>query len=369
MLQIWMSGVAGYLQLLKVNQMEGKKSAIASICSVFVSIPLTIYLVVGAGWGITGVMAANVAGQVVMIAILFKDNLRQLAFRLDHRLLGSMLRFSTPLVFSSLAYISWNFVDRIMMSRFLSLSDLGLFSVGTKFNVPFSAMLSIFETSLFPIIINQYHKRQMPAKMEKLAAMLLLVTALMWLAVCIFAKQILGFMVAPPFRPAWEITGIAVGALIFTRVSFLAPGLAIAKKMQYFIFLIVFTSIVNAALNFLLIPRLGIIGAPIATFTSGALYMILLFWKSQQLYLIPYRFLNIFAVAALIIASIVGVHFGERCFAGNGWLAVKGFSFLLFSFIIYKLLITQAFGKLIVRILKKTNNRLSGKRPLAAAPA
>jgi O-antigen/teichoic acid export membrane protein len=74
------------------------------------------------------------------------------------------------------------------------------------------------------------------------------------------------------------------------------------------------SALLNVALNLLLTPRLGKEGAALSTLLSQAVVPVWLFWRSQQLYPIPYRF---GAAAAILAAAGAVTAIGVRVSTGH----------------------------------------------------
>jgi len=354
-ISIWIGGISSYMQMLKVWQMDGQKSAIANILAVIVTIPLTVLLVLKFKLGIVGIIIATIAGQIITLFFLIKHSFKEIYFRFSSAILRRTLLFSAPLVLSSLAYYSWNFIDRIMLKNYLSLDELGVFSLGIKFAMPFSMLLVILETALFPIIINQYHKKQTANKIKLLFSVVLFFMFVIWLLVILFAKEIITVMANYNFNEAWKIVGLSCGTQLLLGIYFFAPGIAISKKTYWSIASVGAGSIINFCLNFFMIPTFGILGASISTFISALLYIIVLFYLNNKLYKIDYHFIRILSALIILLSLIVVVHWSN--ISGLNFyilLYFKVFFLITITLFLYKLLINSTVKRLIKRLLIKT---------------
>jgi O-antigen/teichoic acid export membrane protein len=68
-------------------------------------------------------------------------------------------------------------------------------------------------------------------------------------------------------------------------------------------------AILNVILNFALVPTFGKVGSAVATLIAQALTPIYLFYRSQQLYRIPYRFA---AGVAIVLATLILIAAGAQ---------------------------------------------------------
>ena len=84
-----------------------------------------------------------------------------------------------------------------------------------------------------------------------------------------------------------------------------APGILIAKRTKYLIWINVFSALLNSVLNYILIPLMGIVGAALATMLSYLCVFIVYMVISQQLYTVPHRWRSIFA--SVLVAGFLAL--------------------------------------------------------------
>ena len=85
------------------------------------------------------------------------------------------------------------------------------------------------------------------------------------------------------------------------------PGMALAKKTGLILIINLVAVTLNFILNFLLIPKFGIVGASFATLCSGAILFILNMISSQRFYFVPHewsKLLIIFGLFFLLIGFV-----------------------------------------------------------------
>ncbi len=95
-----------------------------------VLIPMLYWMVVIESKGLEGALKSLITAEVLSLLMLItrlKDHVA-LAWRLQH--LKKVLVFSAPLALSSLLFIIFTNADRIILSRYVSLADLGVYGIG-----------------------------------------------------------------------------------------------------------------------------------------------------------------------------------------------------------------------------------------------
>ena len=120
-------------------------------------------------------------------------------------------------------------------------------------------------------------------------------------------------------RPAATVVPVLAPAIILSGLAVFAPGLAIARRTTPIALISIFGAILNVALCILLVATLGIIGAALATLTSGATAFALTVWYGQRYYPIPYDLgrIGVGLSAVVIVIVLSGVPFGAPI--GTAW--------------------------------------------------
>ena len=133
-----------------------------------------------------------------------------------------------------------------------------------------------------------------------------------------------------------------------------STGPSIARRTGPTGIAMVSAAVLNIILNFALVPTYGKTGSAVATLISQSLTPIYLFYRSQQLYPIPYRFgagVMLFGVTLLIIC--VGLLIDTERFVLDVVLKLALLSLFVPVFFFLKLATPQQFGGLVTRSLSR----------------
>src|SRR6185503_17738425 len=133
--------------------------------------------------------------------------------------------------------------------------------------------------------------------------------AFAWVAlgVAVLGKEMLVLMTPrnPAFRAAAPVIPLVALAYLLHGVFLLTSiGIGIEKKARYYPIVTGAAAAVNVALNFALIPRLGMMGAAWATVAAYAVMAGLGGTLSQRLYPIPFERARLFAILAAAVAVV-----------------------------------------------------------------
>ncbi len=125
------------------------------------------------------------------------------------------------------------------------------------------------------------------------------------LVLSLFARE-LTTIIAPRFDRAYLVVGVlATGVVLYAIANIASSGIGLARRTKYIGAYTVIATLLNVALNFLLIPAWGMIGAASATTAAYGLLAILHYRKAQQLYHTPYltrRVLTVLLVGCPLMA-------------------------------------------------------------------
>jgi O-antigen/teichoic acid export membrane protein len=123
----------------------------------------------------------------------------------------------------------------------------------------------------------------------------------------VFAREFFLTVTSKSYARAYEVVGLSSGAVVALGInSVTMSGISISRRTIHFARYALVAAILNIALNFALIPSLGMVGAALATFLSYAGLAVLYYIRAQALDPAPFdlrRVLLTVAVAAGVIAA------------------------------------------------------------------
>ena len=110
-----------------------------------------MWLVVLEDEGARGLLVGNFAGTAVILLGLLVVHRKRLALIPSPRLLRPMLRFGLPTMPAELSLYALNFIDRIMLVRFVGLAEAGLYSLAVKFSQVVTVVVRGFNLAWPPL--------------------------------------------------------------------------------------------------------------------------------------------------------------------------------------------------------------------------
>ncbi len=256
-------------QYLRIQQRSGAFLAASTLRAVLY-LALNSFFVIGLERGVRGAVLGILISNALATAVLVGPILFAHGLRVSPAKLREMLRFGIPLLPGSIAEFLFHFVDRFMISRFVSLSAVGLFFFGDR--------LGMLVTSL---VIGPFAQIYVVRRLDAHGAgssdtdaapvftyfFVVLVTCALGLA--LLAPE----LVAVVGSPAYADAGGVVPFLVLMHVTIAAtmiPQLPIyyAKLSHYLAIASVSALLARIALGVALIPAFGIVGAAAAAWLS-----------------------------------------------------------------------------------------------------
>lgn len=237
--------------------------------------------------GVKGAIISIILGNVVGIffAYFFSRNSFCLTFSFEH--LKIMLRYSVPLIPSSVGVISAMYVDRVSIKEMMSLHELGIYGVASRVAFVTSLLTVGFQQALSPLIYSKFKDSKTPGEIANLFRIFMLLATVFFIVITLFRHEIVMLVADESFSSAGDLVPYLCASVILSTLYIFFPGLAIQGRTAIISAISLFAAAVNLALNFLLIPQYGLVGAAFASCVSAFLGFLLYYVCSQRYYHIP----------------------------------------------------------------------------------
>ena len=284
------------------------KVAIVSITYTILSIALTIYFILISNFGVIGVFWAYVISAFIGFILGFYYSRDCYKFVFSFRKLKDMLKFSYPLVPSSVGVFFLNYTQRIIIKGIMTLGDLGLFGIASRLSSFINLAFQSIQGALIPLIYQRYKEKTTPESLRKMFNYLSFILFSCFIAISFFAKEIMILLTTPVFYSAYILVPFLFISEIFEGMKSFAVGLAIKKKTKTIALINLIGGTFTVGLSFLLIYLWGLLGAAIAISIKSISLFILQMIYSQKEYHVSYDFKKIVIACILAIVLIFVVY-------------------------------------------------------------
>lgn len=266
-----------YEQLLAAERM--RSTSLVTVLHMALLLPGAA-LALAAGAGLPGLYLATIAAGLARAAMLWALVLRGGARpgRVRAGLLRGLLAGSLPLAVTSLLSLAWMHADKLMTIRLLGEQQTGWLTAAF---VIVTGMIELLGTtvlmSLFPIM-SRLSGPALQGVVSRVAWFTLLAALPLTLLLSLFAPEITVPLFGADFSATADILRILVWyALIRLVADVYIQALITSDRQRRMMVIRSAGLLLNVALNAILLPRLGVTGAAVASLSSVLLVLTLLF--------------------------------------------------------------------------------------------
>jgi O-antigen/teichoic acid export membrane protein len=219
-----------------------------------------------------------------------------------------MNRFGLPLVPSALALWAINFIDRFFVNAYKGLGEAGVYSLAVRASSVIVFLMIAFRLAWPAFAYSIEDDATAKRTYSFVLTYLLFVCCWMSLALGTLAPWIV--RVLAPSTPAFYRAEEAVGLLSFASTAYagytvLAIGIGRARRTQFNWIVSGAAAALNVGLNFVLIPRYGMMGAAVSTAAAYVALFVGMTLNSQQVYPVPYQWRRVLTLSSVAIALTV----------------------------------------------------------------
>jgi O-antigen/teichoic acid export membrane protein len=190
----------------------------------------------------------------------------------DPALAKKLLAFSWPLIISGIMVALYMKIDAIMLQNMKGVKEAGAYQTVATLSEAWNFVPSVIVTSLFPAILNA--RRDDPGRYNKRIQNLydLMVYLSVPVAIVItFASPLIYKLYKHEYAYAAPVLSVHIWSGVFVFLGAASSQYLIAENYNKLTFIRTgFGAIVNIVLNLILIPKMGMMGAAIATLAAYA---------------------------------------------------------------------------------------------------
>jgi O-antigen/teichoic acid export membrane protein len=306
MVYIFTNGIFNLIQNQLRWEFRSFQHAILNLLMTLVTIAVSIWLGYILGFGLDGLLVGMIAGSFGANVLGLYWLRASFRLRWSVKLLGEMLQFSTPLVAAGIVVWVNLYLDRLMISHFMTIADVGLYSVGYRLASISSIVTVGLQWGLTPLIYAHFRESRTPKDLEKIFRVFIFVALLAFLCLTLFSSDVLHLMTTPGFYGASDVVIFLVPSILFGNMVIFSPGIYLNNKTHLIVWIVFSGALLNLSLNYLLIPVFGIQGAGAATLASQAFVFGVHTFAGLKLYPVPHHWGKIcVAVSAGVAIAIV----------------------------------------------------------------
>ena len=270
---------------------------------------------------------------------------------INKQLLKEMLKYSAPLILNSISWGLTHVVDRVMLTGIMGSDANGIYSAASKIPSLLSLVTTMF-TQAWTISLIQDYETERDKKFYNLVFKFTHVGCLFCaLIILLFNNNLFLWILGKSFAESVSYVPILlIGTLFLTYSNFFSSFFSATKKSTLNMLTSVLGCIFNVVFNFLLIPRLGIVGACIATAGSYVVISITRIIFSQKVYPIDMDLIR-FCISLFVLLIC------DVCVAIDKYAVFICIVALIIEFAIYHSFINSIFQRVKFKLRKRKSKQ------------
>jgi O-antigen/teichoic acid export membrane protein len=219
--------------------------------------------------GINGVLSANILASFVAIFFSYLSQKKYYILFTSRKYAKKLLSFSAPLIFSSVSVYFSLYIDRIIINKYLGLSELAVFGVSYRFASLIGLLTMGFSSALIPLIYNSPYSIGTKNTIEKLFYFYIIGASLFLFFISLFSNEILLIFTTKEYFAANNIMPLITFSVIFSSLYIFFPGLSIEGKTKVLMIINLASALLNLALCLFLVSEYGVLGIAVATLLTA----------------------------------------------------------------------------------------------------
>ena len=262
--------------------------------------------------GVEGYVLSVILGNLItLIFLVFRVRLWEVfsPSKVQKRLMGDLLRFSLPMIPTTLCWLITDLSDRYMVTGFCGDSANGIYSAAYKIPTVVTLVSSIFlQAWQFSAVAENSDGEECKDFYTKVFGGFLSVVMIGASGLVLLSRFLTGLLLNESYFEAWRyMPALLCAAALEAIVSFLASVYLVRKKSMHSFVTALIGALSNILLNLLLIPRIGPLGAALATLASYAIVMVVRLFDTHRM--IPFKLfpmrLSISSALLLLQAAVM----------------------------------------------------------------
>lgn len=293
--------------VVRMQQKGNLYSIIQILSRIFILLGVIFfYIFLGSTYEIL-VFATVISFFVLVIFLIYSQkrywSVSNLSIPNTHHSKREIFSYSYPLVFTTAVMWIFEGMDKIAIRQWADFNELGLYSVAIKIIGLLTIIKTAFTTFWTPVAFEHFEKNptntSFYANVSKLVTFVMMLVAIL----VIMMKDIMIML----FGSGYEGAGVMLSFLVFIPVMYTISettviGINFYKKVKWHMVIVSVVCIVNFIGNWLLVPKLGGVGASISTGLSYILFYTLRTFISLHYYKVNYGLIKTYTATAVLLS-------------------------------------------------------------------
>ncbi len=280
--------------LLTLFQLEKKpqKYALFMNSKTLSDIFLSLFFIIGIGMAwegrISGVLVCGLLFFILAASVFYR---RKCQFNISQFKPSTLYSFGVPLMVAQIAGWALEASDKLMVTQMIDLQSTGLYSVGYKFGMVVMILGTAFSRAWLPFFFEKINEnsRMNNLKIVRATYLFMVFIGIFSIVYGFCGEYLLYLVIDERFHMAGSFVMLISIGYFFDGIWKLFIGYLIHEgRTKIYSGIVLFSGVLNVVLNYVLISRIGLIGAAWATLMSFAVGAVLTIAISTKIHPMPW---------------------------------------------------------------------------------
>jgi O-antigen/teichoic acid export membrane protein len=264
---------------------------------------IRIGLVIGLGWGLIGIYAADIILTIVLVPLMWPWMRPYVRFAFSWAELRTALRFGLPRVPHGLAQQALDGGNKLLLGAYVPQAQLGVYQNAVTLGTGVKFFTSAFETAWAPFY---YATARQPDAKETFSRMTTYAFAALVLIVAgttAVASDVILVMLTPEYLAAAPVLPlVAVGMALQGVYLLTSIGLNLTSRTEFYPVATIAAAVIGLGGGAVLMPRFGVTGAAVALLLAYGTQTVVAYSFARRLYPIRYEHGRI---ARIVVSGVI----------------------------------------------------------------
>lgn len=269
------------------------------------------------------VFLSNLVASIITFLLVSKNYVK-IKFCFDWKLNKEMMKYAFPVMIASLAFAVNEGIDRVLIEHLLpegiGVAEAGRYSACYKVGIFMVLFRMAYSLGIEPFFFNYAKNDDAQIKYATITKYFVMFGSFAMLGIIVFVDLLKPLLI--PKAIYWSAMEIVPYIILANFMLGIYTNLSVWYKLQDKTYVGAIISLIGAiatiGFNYLLIPRVGIIGAAITSLIAYSIMLLISFVMGQKSYPIPYdkKVIAMYLGTTILFSFVYFYNFRENYFVG-----------------------------------------------------
>ncbi|WP_317942669.1 lipopolysaccharide biosynthesis protein [Carnobacterium maltaromaticum] len=294
---------------------DSKRFAFFSVLIKVIVMLTTIFLLIILEKNYYTIILGTALGQVISDVIIILFSVKHIKFnfsKIDKTFFEKLLKYGIPFVPAAIILWMLSSTDRILLKRFGTLDELGVYLVAMKVVAILAIFQNIFITIWVPTAFKWKKNNKSNEIFPIISEILTFCMSLVFISILLFKVPIVWILSNEYKDVIYIVPFLLFYPIMYTLSETTGIGIAFSRKTKYNLYVSLSVMIINIISCTLIIPKYGAIGASIAIAISYISYFFIKTLVSRNVWFKFKLTYYLYVVFYLIIVATINIVIEQR---------------------------------------------------------